>query len=90
MGHEDDLSAVHVVFGMGMRVVDVAAGRLHSNEGNSFAGPGTFRVRRGADHHILRKGLAIDDDILLKIIVPEHARDARAALEYRNCVMDVR
>src|SRR5580700_5224998 len=72
----DPLSIVGVIFGVRVRVVDVATCGLHGNEGHDLAGPGAFGVRRCAYYDVLRERRAVDGEVALEICVPRNAENA--------------
>jgi hypothetical protein len=70
-------------------IAGVSSRGLPGNEGRGFAGPGPFRIRGWAHHHILRERRAIDGEAAVEKGVPGNAENIRV-IEYRDGIGDLR
>jgi hypothetical protein len=66
---------------VGYRIAGVSSRGLPGNEGHGFAGPGPFRIRGWAHHHILRERRAIDGEAAVEKGIPGNAENIRV-IEY--------
>src|ERR1700741_2650845 len=77
-----------MILRMRARIVHIPGGRLFRGKENFFSGPGPFRTGSRADHYIVRKQLAVNRDILLKIIVPRNGQDVGVGYD-RNSIVQL-